>query len=361
MISRGDDYPLHQTARPVHEPATTDRNFYDRFFFNGYSPDGSVFFAAALGVYPNLGVMDAAFGVVHDGMQTNVRASRLLGEDRLDTRVGPVQVEIVEPLRRLRLRVRHRASGVRADLLFTARGPAIEEPPYLITRGARRVAEMTRLTQHASWSGTISVNRGLHTADGWWGCRDRSWGVRPVGERIPGGAPLGEPQYHSLWAPVNFADLLVHADRHDDGDGVPWHSFGVTAAPGAAVATRAQAVDWKIAYRPGTRHAAGAALTLTPVAGRPLAVELTPLYAFQMQGIGYGHPTWGHGMYVGPDEATCDSAQLVDVDETLPLHQHIQAVCTARAGRRRGIGTLEMLIWGRHTPSGFRELLDMAP
>ena len=66
MLTRGDDYPVHQTAEPIAQVATGDRNFYDRYFFNGYSRDGELFFAAALGVYPNRGVMDAAVSVLHD-------------------------------------------------------------------------------------------------------------------------------------------------------------------------------------------------------------------------------------------------------------------------------------------------------
>ena len=48
MLTKADDYPVHQTAEPIAH-AGTDRNFYDRYFFNGYSADGSVFFGTALG------------------------------------------------------------------------------------------------------------------------------------------------------------------------------------------------------------------------------------------------------------------------------------------------------------------------
>jgi len=77
MLTKYDDYPLHQTAEPIAQPATGDRNFYDRYFFNGYTKRGDVFFAAALGVYPNRRVMDASFTVVRGGRQWVVRASRL--------------------------------------------------------------------------------------------------------------------------------------------------------------------------------------------------------------------------------------------------------------------------------------------
>ena len=61
-LSKGDDYPIHQTPEPV-AYAGTDRNFYDRYFFNGYAMAGreTSFFAAAFGVYPHLNIADAAF------------------------------------------------------------------------------------------------------------------------------------------------------------------------------------------------------------------------------------------------------------------------------------------------------------
>ena len=37
MLTRFDDYPVHQTPEPVAHPSTGDRNFYDRYFFNGYA------------------------------------------------------------------------------------------------------------------------------------------------------------------------------------------------------------------------------------------------------------------------------------------------------------------------------------
>ena len=67
MLSKGDDYPIHQTPEPIAFVAG-QRNFYDRYFFNGYDSDGEKFFAFALGVYPYLDVMDAAFSFVFDGV-----------------------------------------------------------------------------------------------------------------------------------------------------------------------------------------------------------------------------------------------------------------------------------------------------
>src|SRR4051794_39185632 len=115
MITPADDYLVHQTPYPIETVATTDRNFYDRYFFNGYRRDGEVYFAVAMGQYPNLGVFDCAFAVVHQGKERFVRASRALGSNRMDSGAGPIRVEVVEPLRKLRVTLAKNEWGIEAD------------------------------------------------------------------------------------------------------------------------------------------------------------------------------------------------------------------------------------------------------
>ena len=97
MITKADDYPIHQLPHPVSEVGT-ERNFYDRYFFNGYSKKEDFYFAAVLCLYPNLNIMDASFTLAVDGKQHNIRSSRILGLERLDTKVGPIKVKVIEPL-----------------------------------------------------------------------------------------------------------------------------------------------------------------------------------------------------------------------------------------------------------------------
>ncbi len=39
VLSSFDDFPIHQTSRPVAQTASSDLNHYDRYFFNGYTRD----------------------------------------------------------------------------------------------------------------------------------------------------------------------------------------------------------------------------------------------------------------------------------------------------------------------------------
>jgi len=360
MITRGDDYPIHQTAEPVAVAGGGARNFYDRYFFNGYARDGSVFFAAAMGQYPNRQVADAAFNVVLRGRQYVVRASRRAGDERMETRVGPISVEVLEPLRTLRVTVQPNAWEVSADLVFSARAGVIEEPRFHRAFDGHVFMDSTRLTQHVEVRGLIRIGGETIeiTPDRYWGSRDRSWGIRPVGERDPD-APSPPPQFFWLWAPVNFDDLCTHFDVNEGADGARWHEAGMIAPLGGS-AEPATAVDHRLEFQPGTRHARRAEIMLRRASGEELHIALTPLYNFYMVGLGYQHPTWGHGMRVGDDAADGESWALADIDQTVPLHLHIQAVCEATLGARRGIGVLEQLILGPHAPSGFHELLDMA-
>ena len=101
MLTKADDYPIHQLSLPVATPATSDRNFYDRYYFNGYSRDGKTYFVLTLGVYPAINLIDAAFMVQRDGRQRSIFASRHLNCERLDSRVAPIEVKVLEPLHKL--------------------------------------------------------------------------------------------------------------------------------------------------------------------------------------------------------------------------------------------------------------------
>lgn len=56
MLTPFDDYPVHQTPLPLAHVGDGHPDHYDRFWFNGYNED--LFFAVALGLYPNRGIID---------------------------------------------------------------------------------------------------------------------------------------------------------------------------------------------------------------------------------------------------------------------------------------------------------------
>ncbi len=151
MITKADDYPIHQLPHPVSEVGT-ERNFYDRYFFNGYSKKEDFYFAAVLCLYPNLNIMDASFTLAVDGKQHNIRTSRILGLERLNTKVGPIEVKVLEPLEKLSVELTNNDSDITAKLEFTKRFEPMQEPNMTLFNGPRKIMDTCRLTQHGNWS-----------------------------------------------------------------------------------------------------------------------------------------------------------------------------------------------------------------
>ncbi len=363
MLTKADDYPIHQRPEPV-AFAGSDRNFYDRYFFNGYGRDGAPFFAAALGVYPHLNVMDAAFSVLHGGRQRSLLASRLLGHERLDTQVAPISVTVEEPLRRLRLTVGPNEEGIEADLVFTGRSAPIEEPRFTRRVGSRMLMDVTRMTQNGTYEGWIDIDGKRHDLTGAWGTRDRSWGVRPIGASDPQPVvPPQPPQFFWLWSPLNFERHSIFFHTNDDADGMPWNrSMLLVGSDGEA--QKLQGPRCRLTFRPGTRHATKAEIEGQSAAG-PVRVALTVVDIFFMQGIGYGHPTRAHGTFHGAHSVIAETIATAAADEaSLPLNL-VQALVEAEltlpdGTRQQGRGVLEQLVIGPHAPSGFRDLFDLA-
>ncbi|WP_295683493.1 hypothetical protein [uncultured Nevskia sp.] len=365
MLTKGDDYPIHQTAEPI-AYAGTDRNFYDRYFFNGYNPDGSVFFAAALGVYPLLNVMDAAFCIVVDGVQHNLHASRHLRMERMDTQVGPISVDVVVPLQQLRVRVDSAEHGIRADILFSGYAEALEEPRYTRRNGPRMFMDLTRLTQQGHYRGWIEVQGNRIVVDGMTGTRDRSWGVRPIGMADP--QPMDPPnfaQFHWLWSPLHFDDCYVLYNLNADEHGEPWNVGAVIGRNGKHVEHLRNATS-TLRISSGTRHADSASFQFVHRNGDATRIDLSVKWPFFMTGLGYFNPDWAHGLNKGPLAVGYDQIRTADIRTHLPPYSHIQAFVSATMtgpdGQvSQGFGVLEQLLIGPYSPLGMTGLLDPMP
>ncbi|WP_421737400.1 hypothetical protein [Caulobacter sp.] len=366
-LTWGDDYPIHQTPEPV-AYAGTDRNFYDRYFFNGYAADGDggdLFFAAAFGVYPHLNIADAAFCVMKDGKQVNLRASRWLNMERMDLRVGPISIEVLEPLRRLKLTVEAPEHAIRAEITFDGRAFPVEEPRFIRRNGPRTFMDYTRLTQNGRYSGWIEVDGVRSSIEGFVGTRDRSWGVRPVGARDPQElAPPAPMQFFWLWSPCNFEDGSLFFHTNDDELGRPWNRRALWLQDGGREGGEGgfEEASCTIDWRSGTRNARAATIDL----GADGKVVVEPQTEFFMLGLGYTHPTWGHGLNHGELAVEREDYDAAGLDRRMPHHLHVQALSrvtfTDAAGRVRvGRGVFEQLALGPHAPSGFASILDVAP
>ncbi|MBX7496020.1 hypothetical protein K3172_09165 [Qipengyuania sp. 6B39] len=361
VLSRGDDFPIHQTPEPV-AYAGTDRNFYDRYFFNGYALDGSGFFAVALGIYPHLDVVDAHFSVIRDGVQHCIHASAELGMERMVMRAGPIAVEVVEPLDKLRVVVDD-FEGISADLAFIGRSFPIEEPRFTHRIGPRAFMDYTRMTQNGRYQGWIEVDGDRRElAEGTMGTRDRSWGVRPVGTRdlqpMPGHTL---PGFFWQWTPINFTNGSLFFHVNNDEHGEAWNTRAAWAQEGATASDLTEGHgSMRTRLAAGTRWPSGGTLSLA-LRGAPEQVTFEPLGRFQMRGLGYTHPDWNHGLYHGLLKVVREDIALEGLDPLAPENLHVQIPVRVRgSGGEEGIGVFEQLIIGPFSPLGLSEFLDGA-
>jgi hypothetical protein len=227
--------------------------------------------------------------------------------------------------------------------------------------------DLTRATQMVTWAGSIQTGgQDLDTASAIvYGTKDRSWGIRSVGDPAPAAPASTAAQIFFLWAPVHFDDECLHYMVFEDAAGVPWLS-NAAALPllgpkdavfgPAALGRSLGEVRHRVRWAPGRRRSDGAVLTLADS-----EVRLEPMITFRMRGIGYWHPVWAHGRWHGGEKVAGEEYKVEDLD-TLALDcVHVQQVMRATWGDRRGLGVLEQLVVGPHEPSGFRALLDGAP
>ena len=364
-ISPMDEYLAHQTTDTFDRVFTSDRNFYDRYYFNCHPSSDELFLVTGMGQYPNLGVTDAFVCISHGTSQYTVRASRELGSDRLDTSVGPLSVEVVEGLRKLRVRCAPNEWGVSFDLLFEGTVPALEEPKSFNRSRARITQDVSRYAQVGCWSGTLEVAGERYDVEPstWQGARDHSWGVRPVGEPEAPGIRLKDMQnatvglFHN-WLPMQFDDFMIKVSLDEDYAGhrmleesVKVWRYGIDQ-PNEDMGRP----EIDITYIPGTREMAKSVVTLHPPDGKPVRSVNTPLRTVYLAaGSGYRPDAdWGHGTWRGEHVVQGLVHDMSSQEKRTPWAFINETLCRYQLDSGEvGYGMHENMCLGIYRPAGF--------
>ena len=212
MLGPTDEFPIHQIPQPISWPGSSDRNFYDRSYLNAHDRTGDIFLITGIGYYPNLGVKDAFVLVRRGDTQTAVHLSDGIDSDRLNQHVLGYRVEVSEPLHKLRV-ILEETEGIAVDLTWNGLFDVIQEQRHVLRTGTRVTLDAQRFAQVGSWSGVIAIDGEEIAVDPavWIGSRDRSWGIRPIGEPEPAGRPA-HPPFEGMWwlyVPMAFDDFAI--------------------------------------------------------------------------------------------------------------------------------------------------------
>lgn len=375
MLGPLDEYPVHQLPQPIAWPGSSDRNFYDRSYFNAHDRSGGIFLISGIGYYPNLGVKDAFVLVRRGDTQTAVHLSDAIDQDRLHQHVNDYRVDVIDPLQSVRI-VMEETEGIAVDLTWDGLFPVVQEQPHILRAGHRVTLNAQRFAQLGSWSGRLVIDGEEITVDPatWIGSRDRSWGIRPVGEAEPPGRVAAEtpPDYGFWWMylPIRFDDFAVVIIAQEDGAGHRSLNDAVRVWP-ADSGRAPELLGWPrftTTYRSGTREPISTLVEMHDDRGEPFAMEVQSLGWVALHcGAGYGgDPDWTHGQWCGRNFAEGLRVDVTDptVAGRLPFgvldHVGRARIIGGPHDGRVGWGLYEHASIGCHTTSGFADFFDVA-
>ena len=227
MLIKADEYPFHQIPESFAAVHTSDKHWNDGHYICLCDMDGNVSLVATVRLYQNTNVADGFVCIRHEGMQHNIRISRQLRPD-FEYRVGPLRVELLEPMQQIRLVLEPNEYGIACDIVCHTVGR-----PYHGPLSANRIDGwllMERMTYEVPGraEGWIEVagKRFELTPERSGVFRNHSWGIL----RGRGGPPLHASPPPRVERPAGLRNWVLytmpdHAGFYEfieDADGEKW-------------------------------------------------------------------------------------------------------------------------------------------
>jgi hypothetical protein len=363
----------HQIVDTFATLSQTDMAWTEKIWASIARTDGSLQVDFGLGKYQNRGIIDGFGGVSRGREQWTVRGSRELAGAPEFTGVGPVQLEVVEPLKQMRFVLEpNDVQPISFDIVLSSVTPPFFEERNLVRnrRTGRVDVDVIRYHQGGWASGTVTVDGQKHEVNPqeWFGFRDHSWGVRqaigePLTDLIPPPPLPAGVRGGMKWSPSFFqrADGTYYETAIFVVEGAwEYSSAYLNEADGSQLAVRC--VKPRITYDTNTRFVTGGELLLTMDSGeeRTIEVEVLGDSGFFLKTGGYGSFK-GHKHGSWKDKLHVDGEYIADCwdDENLPLlGQFRDTPIRVRDGDAVGYGIMESLIGGVWPELGLTEESD---
>jgi hypothetical protein len=302
-----DDLPFHQVPTPFDVAGTSDVHFNDGYWFATYAP-GDWYLATGLRLHPNTNTMDGFVSLARGGEQRAVRCSRALRPRHTQLEVGPLEIEILRPMERIRIALSESPVDLAFELDFEASGRPFLEAPYRHLKYGHVINDLVRYTQVCRATGTLRCDGETVEVAGWHAMRDHSWGIRStMGPRTPHGgvdkiAAEADLRRYRLWVPFETSDHGGFFNTHEDEQGRPLDFEGQLTFPDGRVVQLTE-VRHQVTYEPGTRFVTGGGFALCDEHGEWREYRLEePGTPADVQGLGYyggWHDGGSAGVYRG--------------------------------------------------------------
>jgi hypothetical protein len=366
-IVAADEWLNHQIAETHATIAEADLSWTEKVWATLFARDGSLQVSWGLGKYHNRNVMDGFAGISRGTEQWTIRASRGLDAAPEWLGVGPLEYEVVQPLRVARFKLgRNDVLPLSFDVTATALlPPFLEEPDRQREQSGYRISSDTRRWHQAvTASGWIEIDgeRVELRDDEWVGFRDRAWGVRMnVGVPAPDlrAADRHGANFLLRWSPLVFTTPdgstyeIHHYLQSVDGERTYFSAF-VNHGDGSQLPV----FDVRDALRfdPSNRRLLGGSIDLDMGWGETRTIELEPLgdTGFHLGPAGYFQfKGKAHGSWLGDDFVDGERYDDVSDPETArEVHQLRDCPVRAREGDAEGFGIVETILTGAHPQYG---------
>ncbi|WP_027929028.1 hypothetical protein [Amycolatopsis thermoflava] len=366
-IVPADELLCHQTPETFATISQADISWTEKLWASLFARDGSLQVDCGIGKYHNRNVIDMFAGISRGTEQLTVRASRRLDSDPDRVGVGPLDYEVVEPLKAVRFVLReNHLLPIRFDLTVTG-----VLPPFLEAKdgqrepdGFRICSDLLRYHQASTVCGRIWIDGEQIEVrdDEWFGFRDHSWGVRmDVGEPPPDvhRRQRLDGNFILTWSPMwmrnpDGTSYEVH-HYHQWVDGKTTYFSGFVNHPDGTQ-TPLHNVQDELKFDPVNRRLLGGKMTFDAGWGQTRTVEIEPASdtGFHLgTGLYFGFKGHRHGTWLG--ESHLDGERYADVsdpDTAREVHQLRDCVIRCREGDATGYGIFESMVIGEHPRYG---------
>ena len=157
MLIGLDEYPLHQITQSFSGVAGSDPQWNDGHYVCLSDVDGNVCLTSNVRLYQNNDVLDGFVCVRHRGRQHNIRVSRRLRPNMDHFGVGPLRIEIVDPMRTLRLVLEDNEYGIACDVQCHSTVLPYEDPVEITRIDGRLFSERATYELVGQCEGWVSV------------------------------------------------------------------------------------------------------------------------------------------------------------------------------------------------------------
>lgn len=215
-----DEYPYHQITEPFSGVLGSDPQWNDGHYVCVADLDGQVGLTSNLRLYQNNDVLDGFVCITHAGRQHNIRLTRRLRPDMDSFAVGPLRIDIVEPMKRLRFVLDDNEHGITCDFTCHSKTVPNESFPEITRVDGRLMAERTTYELAGAVEGFVGVGneRIPLNVDRARFFRNHSWGF--MGGR--GGPKLYAAPRPTPKRPAGLRQwVLYNVDSHSGY----WHCF----------------------------------------------------------------------------------------------------------------------------------------